>query len=64
MLVPSPSNLGSGFGNLGHLTNARLLFGWLFEIAAGQRTGYRNEASLILNVVLFVIKMKRIFNTF
>ena len=35
LLVPSPSNLGSGFGNLGHLANARLLFGWLFEIAAG-----------------------------
>ena len=57
LLVPSPWNLGSGFGNLGHLTNARLLFGWLFEIAAGQRTGYRNEASLIWNVVLFVIKI-------
>ena len=61
LLAPSPSNLGSGFGKLGHLANARLLFGWQFEIAAGQQTGCRKGASLIRSAVLFVTKMVRIY---
>jgi len=64
LLAPSPSNLGSDFGKLGHLANARLLFGWHFEIAAGQQTGCRKGASLIRCAALFVTKMTRIFNTF
>ena len=64
LLAPSPSNLGSDFGKLGHLANARLLFGWQFEIAAGQQTGCRKGASLIRSAALFVAKMTRIFNTF
>jgi len=38
-----------------------LLFGWQFEIVAGQRTGCRKEASLIRSAVLFVTKMVRIY---
>jgi len=52
--------LGKEFGNRGHQVNARLLFGWLSEIAVGQLIGCNKGGYLTQHTAHSVTrKMKR-----
>ena len=55
---------GRNFGRLGHRANAKLSFGWPFEIAAGRLIACRREVCLTLSITLYVIKRMKQPSTF
>jgi hypothetical protein len=62
-LVPSLLNHGNASGSLGPLANAKLLFGWQSRIDVGLQID-KKEVSPTQIAALFVIRMRRISNTF
>jgi hypothetical protein len=63
-LVPSLLNHGNASGSLGPLANAKLLFGWQSGIDVGLQIDCTKEVSPTQIAALFVIRMRRISNTF
>jgi len=60
LLAQQPLGHGGGFGRVGLLGNVNSSCGWWRTAAAGPLTGWQGEACLILKVVCYVTRRKKL----